>query len=155
MWDSETGQCASSHNGGDGADLGLLLSLDVVHPSSQTWLTGSTAAGGAQRRGEGRLALWDLRAKEGVVAAVTLPCGLVPSVSYSPYQQGIAAGGSDGVVRLFDTRKLSLERSHTVPVPHTAPALRQLSAASQGRRAAGAGLPLPPPRWPPPLPSRP
>ena len=149
VWDTETGQCSSSHNGEDRAALGLLLALDVMHPSSHTWVTGSCVASGAERRGEGRLAVWDLRTKEGVTAQLSLPCGLVPSVSYCAYQQGIAAGGSDGVVRLFDARRLSLERSQAVPVPTlVTPSLPSSSPRRVGEFLAPASTSPPSPSLP-------
>ena len=118
VWDSERGQVSSSHNSDDVAALGLLLSLDVVHPSSLTFITGSTR-GGANRVGEGRVAMWDLRTASGVTSSVTLPCGLMTAVSYSSYQQAIAAGGSDGLVRIFDARKMNISTSaqHTLHIP--------------------------------------
>ena len=127
LWDTETGQAIagsadsasaplSASASASGATAGLLLSLDFVHPSAGSYVTGATCAGEGNV-GEGRVALWDVRTRAGLVSQLTAPCGLVPSVSFCAYNNGIAAGGSDGVVRVYDMRRFRAEALQEVRMP--------------------------------------
>ena len=120
LWDTETGQSvsASSDSSTAAATVGLLLSLDFIHPSAGSYVTGATCAGEGNV-GEGRVALWDVRTEGGVVSQLTASCGLIPSISFCSYNNGIAAGGSDGVVRVYDMRRFTAETLHEVSVPAT------------------------------------
>lgn len=62
--------------------------------------------GGANISHRGRLAIWDSRLKDGLVSSVELSCALISSVSYSKGNFALAAGGSDGLVHVYDVRYL-------------------------------------------------
>ena len=166
LWDTETGQSLSSSSDSSGSargasgSAGLLLSLDLVHPSGGTYVTGATCAGEGNV-GEGRVALWDVRTRDGLVSQVTAPCGLIPSVSFCSYNSGIAAGGSDGVVRVYDMRFFKAEALHEVSVPPTPvsafasapPASSYYSSSVVDVTLAPDSLSLVPPSTSPPSPS--
>ena len=163
LWDTETGQSVqgSQDCSSDSVSAaGLLLSLDFVHPSAGSYVTGATCAGEGNV-GEGRVALWDVRTRAGVVSQVTAPCGLIPSVSFCSYNSGIAAGGSDGVVRVYDMRRFTAETLHEVTMPAVPLSAFLLSSVSGSPSPSlsvdaafgGGGLSLVAPSTSPPSPS--
>lgn len=155
LWNTSTGQCISTFNKDDQAQLGLLLASEGLD-SPDEWITGSTInssqVGTAGSVGSssssvsisssssttnnsndssnmnssstsssginiGRIGLWDLRTPSGVVKSISVGCGLVTSLSYcsSIGSKGtVAAGCSDGSVRIYDVRMMS---SPTIVTP--------------------------------------
>ena len=123
-------------------------------------MTGATCAGEGNV-GEGRVALWDVRTRRGVVSQLTTPCGLIPSVSFCAYSSGIAAGGSDGVVRVYDMRRFTTDALHEVRIPvhpvsafaSAAPAFSPASSLAFDLSVPLDSLSLTPPSTSPPSPS--
>ena len=129
QFDVASGQCVRTFNQNDVAGIGMLYCMTEDQRSDAQCITGSRTLDAAgmdvsshPASGYGCVAIWDRRLAHGMVEAVTTDCGLICSVATHSNSHLIAAGGSDGAVRLFDKRKFDMNQALTV-YPNMTPAL--------------------------------
>lgn len=136
LWESETGRCLNTWNQSinsqlaDPAQIGLILAFDFIAPDRHLYVTAGTSPDSLSN-GKGRIAIWDGRTQTGVVQTLTQEdCGLMTAVNYQQQQEMIAAGGSDGIIRLYDNRKLQRQLICLTQITNKNPQYTHDSSAS-------------------------